>query len=210
MSDIDSSAGERQGTDLVGAYARVRAILDAAIGGANSTIGAHGAFWRNLSRDDFVAYSVYGLPLVQLRDGASSNSVKALRGQPPFGGFPFPRMPARRPPVAGEDVEFISEWIDNGCPDNPVQPRSRSGEAATLAGPNPTEAQVQVTLHPFASLLARAVLPGTLNDGLFRQRFTVVGFSADASGKQAMRKHANDLPDSHCRPNSRDASEIQA
>ena len=41
----------------------------------------------------------------------------------------------------------------------------------------------------------RAILVGLLNDGLFRERFTVNGFSADDAGKQAMRDHVRNLTD---------------
>jgi hypothetical protein len=41
----------------------------------------------------------------------------------------------------------------------------------------------------------RALLLGLMNDGLFRGRYTVNGFSADAAGKEAMRTHVRGLPD---------------
>jgi len=107
-------------------YSDVVGLLDAAIGGAN--IGAHGAFWRTLSRDDFVAYQVFGgIPLFA-RDAAGkldpsdSNLVKALEGRDPFGrdlGVPdarYPRMPARRPAMPPDDIQTIRAWISAGCP----------------------------------------------------------------------------------------------
>ena len=105
-------------------YIRVIAILDQSIGGPGINISAHGAFWRGLSRDQFVAKKVFSLPLVVVGKGAESNLVKALKGQPPFGadlptppaGANWPRMPADLPPVPDADIAFIEKWIDDGCP----------------------------------------------------------------------------------------------
>lgn len=103
---------------------KVVAILDTAIGGPNVNIAMHRAFWRGLSRDEFVAKKVLGLDLVTLGDGAGSNLVMSLRGEAPFGadledpphGARFSRMPAGRPPVPDADIDFIQQWIDDGCP----------------------------------------------------------------------------------------------
>src|SRR5262245_44903058 len=99
-------------------YERVVAILDQAIGGPGASIGAHGPFWRGLSRDAFVAQEVFSLPLVVVGDGAGSNLVKALKGETPFGSGPgatFPRMPFGFPPVPEAEIAFIQRWIDDGC-----------------------------------------------------------------------------------------------
>src|SRR5262249_6222920 len=66
-------------------FARVVQILDTAIGGPQVNIGVHGAFWRNVSRDQFVAKKVQGLDLLVVGNGAASNLVKALKGEAPFG-----------------------------------------------------------------------------------------------------------------------------
>jgi hypothetical protein len=94
-------------------------------------IGAHHNFWRDLTRDQFVAASVFGIPLFAARpdgtfDAANSNLIKALRGEPPFGadehqqqgGLLFPRMPAEHPPLAEQAIAYIYSWIERGCPDN--------------------------------------------------------------------------------------------
>jgi photosystem II stability/assembly factor-like uncharacterized protein len=106
-------------------YAGVLAILDKAIGGPDVTIGAHGAFWRGLSRDQFVARKVFGRQLVDPGKGADSNLVKALKGETPFGsdlpnppdGAIFQRMPVDLPAVSSDDISFIQQWIDDGCPE---------------------------------------------------------------------------------------------
>src|SRR4029453_15590049 len=101
-------------------FADVQAALDRAIGPAD--IGFHRAFWRVLTRDQFVAKKVYNYPLVVVGDATSSNKVRALRGHLPFGddtgtvGASMPRMPARMPAMPEADIELIEQWINQGCP----------------------------------------------------------------------------------------------
>ena len=105
-------------------FEKVQLILDQSIGGPAVNIGAHHAFWRGLTRDQFVIKPVFGLPLISLGHGADSNLIKALKGQAPFGSDlnpPTPgankrRMPAGLPPVADPDIAFIEQWINDGCP----------------------------------------------------------------------------------------------
>lgn len=304
-------------------FERVKQILDAAVGGQN--FAAHGAFWRGKSRDQLVAEVVFGQTLLVVGDGAGSNLVKALRGQAPFGqdqGTPgafFRRMPAGRPAVAAADVDFIEQWIDDGCPaqdeEGPLSVDAEAGgpvdagehvdfwrefddramfqatpetvaaintifgifplwaalatNAALLADwelaiaqPGPDHAlRLLSELHadtvrahygnpvPLLTLLdgferfgtdslpddplrpedprhnmngsvmwfiwsafadaclrrsiepelwhglARALLLGLLNDGVFRQRYPVLGFTADDAGREAMRQHVLQLAD---------------
>jgi hypothetical protein len=102
-------------------YADVQQLLDAAIGGGQ--IGAHHAFWRGLTRDEFVAKKVFGKIVVVPGQSSESNLVKALSAIVPFGddvGTPdatIARMPARMDPVAPEDIARIADWIDEGCPE---------------------------------------------------------------------------------------------
>jgi hypothetical protein len=89
----------------------------------------HGSFWRGVSRDEFVALSVFGLELVVVGDPEASNLVRSLRGLAPFGSdLPDPppdsfmrRMPAGRPPASEEDIALIEGWIRAGCPDEPTR-----------------------------------------------------------------------------------------
>jgi photosystem II stability/assembly factor-like uncharacterized protein len=116
-------------------YERVRQILDDSIGGPSASIGRHGPFWRNRTRDDFVAHAVFGLPLVTVGQGSASNLVKALRGENPFGkdigtpGASIRRMPAGRPPVPAEQIAFIERWIDEGCLEDEIVPMWRATNA---------------------------------------------------------------------------------
>lgn len=111
-------------------FERVIQILDDAIGGPDKNIRAHRAFWRGLTRDEFVAKIIFGREVVTVGQGAASNLVKALKGEAPFGSdLPTPppgaemrRMPAGLPAVADEDIAFIAQWIDDGCPEEAEPP----------------------------------------------------------------------------------------
>ena len=107
-------------------YADIVAMLDAAVG--THTVGAHGPFWRTLSRDQFGAFQAFGtIPLLATDaagnfDPDQSNLIKALQGKDPFGrdlgvpGARFPRMPARLPAMSDPDIKRIQNWISAGCP----------------------------------------------------------------------------------------------
>src|SRR5215475_11372591 len=100
-------------------FDQVVQILNAAVGGANAPVGFHGPFWRNATRDQFVAKKVFSLALITLGNGAGSNLVKALKGEAPFGAdlpnappdATFNRMPSGRTPVAPPGIAFIQKWI---------------------------------------------------------------------------------------------------
>jgi hypothetical protein len=106
-------------------YSDIKVILDAAIDGDD--IGAHGAFWRQRTRDQFVRHRVFGQLLIARNgndfDAENSALIKAIEGRSPFGldtGTPdarYNRMPSRRPPVAPDKVQIIKDWIKNGCPE---------------------------------------------------------------------------------------------
>jgi hypothetical protein len=126
-------------------FTEVKNILENAV--ASADIGAHGNFWRDKTRDQFVAMKVFGRPLfVQRADGTfdenESNLVKALQGQTPFGrdigtaGATLRRMPAGLDPVAPERVDFIRQWIRDGCPDDDqdVTPPAQLSFAADIMG----------------------------------------------------------------------------
>jgi hypothetical protein len=103
----------------------VIAILDKSIGGPDTDIGAHGPFWRGVTRDEFVDLEVFGQKLLVVGDSAHSNLVLALKGEVPFGAdldgatenAIFPRMPAGLDPVPPESIHEIEQWIDAGCPE---------------------------------------------------------------------------------------------
>ena len=104
-------------------------ILDAAVGGPGTEVGPpHHAFWRDVTRDEFVATRLLGQPILVLGDGAHSNLILSLKGEPPFGSGPdakFPRMPVGFDAVPDDSIRSIEEWINEGCPD-----RSDAAETA--------------------------------------------------------------------------------
>lgn len=105
-------------------FEKVKELLDAIVG--SRPVRTHREFWRGKTRDEFVGYIVFGeVPLLVVGDGAGSNLVKALKGEPPFGDDPgslYRRMPAGRPPATPEQIAFIERWIDEGCLEDPVPP----------------------------------------------------------------------------------------
>jgi tyrosinase len=65
--------------------------------------------------------------------GAASGLVRGLRGLPPFDGVQFPRLPWGGKPVAAADIQFIEDWIDDGCPDEAETPDSRVAQSRLMA-----------------------------------------------------------------------------
>lgn len=129
-SRAETTAAPAAAVVSVPGYARIRQILDEAVNGEN--FGAHGPFWRSLTRDQFVAKSIFGRALLQQNpdgtfDPQESNLVKALEGRAPFGkdltprpaGAIFNRMPDGFPAVPQTKIDEIRTWIGAGCPDVP-------------------------------------------------------------------------------------------
>ena len=100
-------------------------ILNTAINNQTS-IGAHGAFWRGKTLQQFITTKVFGRVLLVPGNSADSNIIKAVRGLSPFGadlnpppaGAIFNRMPDGLPAVPADAIDFIAKWIDDGCPDD--------------------------------------------------------------------------------------------
>lgn len=111
-------------------FDRVKELLDLAVQG--DSIGAHGAFWRNLNLEQFLQRRVQGRFLITLGNGAASNIILALRGQAPFGadigttGAIFRRMPAGMGPVPDDHIAFIEQWINDDCPED-IWPPEKEG-----------------------------------------------------------------------------------
>lgn len=97
----------------------IQKILDDAVKGQD--IDAHGPFWRDITRDEFVATQVFGCQIIFSENGtfvgARSPLVQILQNpiQCPV-GMSRPRMPLGFPPVPPEKVKIISDWIDAQCP----------------------------------------------------------------------------------------------
>jgi len=89
----------------------------------------HGAFWNDLSYEEFVNGNVPGVQdpntgagilILQKGRSAESTLILSLQGKgplfDPISGA-FPRMPANGPPYfSTEQIAEIADWIDRGCP----------------------------------------------------------------------------------------------
>lgn len=115
-------------------YEQVKQILDRAAEGGAADYDGQGQFWH-LPLPQLMEVEIYGVRMIAPPEapapscchseavgdaaagrGARSGLVKGLRGQPPFDGTQFPRLPWGGQVVAAEEISFISEWIDDGCP----------------------------------------------------------------------------------------------
>ena len=106
-------------------YEQVQEILDSAVN--HQSIGKHGNFWRGKTLAEFVAAKVFGRPLLLVGNSVQSNLVRALRGLAPFDGSQLPRMPVGFPPVADEQIRIVERWIDDGCPETPIEDSAAIG-----------------------------------------------------------------------------------
>jgi tyrosinase len=117
-------------------YGRVKEILTHAAGDSKADYGLphHQAPW-DLPLDKLLLASLYGVRLIApekepvrsccghqasetaaARRAARSGLIQGMRGDPPFDGSQFPRLPWGGQAVAEGDILFIARWIDDGCP----------------------------------------------------------------------------------------------
>jgi hypothetical protein len=95
---------------------KVRAILDQAVC-SEPYHDSHARFWSK-PLAEFISCKVYDQgPVILPFKGADSPLIKALRGQKPFDGSSYDRMPQGCDPVADNDIQFIEDWINGGCVD---------------------------------------------------------------------------------------------
>ncbi len=115
-------------------YQRVREILDAAASDSPVDYGGIGRFWDQ-GVEFLMEASIHGVRMIAPKTpssccghsadsqgrysrGAMSGLIRGLKGEAPFDGGQFPRLPWGGKPVAAEDIAFISEWIDDGLPED--------------------------------------------------------------------------------------------
>jgi len=113
-------------------YDRVKQILDAAAGDGTADYGALGRSFWNLPLEQLLNASLYDVRLIAPEEAAHSRCgcppeepvrsrsarsglIAGLRGEAPFDGTRFPRLPWGGSAVAERDIEFIALWIDDGC-----------------------------------------------------------------------------------------------
>jgi tyrosinase len=108
-------------------YARVKAILDEAAGSSTADYGGAGRFWAD-GAQVLEEAEIFGVRMIAEApahaccavDGARSEGsglIKGLRGEAPFDGNRFPRLPWGGSTVTPADIARIADWIDAGCPD---------------------------------------------------------------------------------------------
>lgn len=116
-------------------YEQVKDILDRAAGDGAVDYDGLGRFWH-LPLSQLLEVKVYGVRMIASpevapsgcchsdnADGESSTTrsaksglVRGLRGEAPFDGTQYPPLPWGGQAVPDEEILFISEWIDDGCP----------------------------------------------------------------------------------------------
>lgn len=101
-------------------YARVREILEAATGDGEPTHQGRHRFWT-LPLAEFMAIGTIRNVQVIANEGpdrgARSGLIQALRGQGRFTNAGFGRMPRGRDPVPEAEIQYVQDWIDEGCPE---------------------------------------------------------------------------------------------
>lgn len=114
-------------------YEQFRDLLRTAAGDSPSDYGGLGPFWE-LPLDRLLDARLYGVRLIAPEDDATSSCcshqatgpresrarrsglIQGLRGEPPFDGSRFPRLPWGGRAVTDEGIALIAGWIDDGCP----------------------------------------------------------------------------------------------
>ncbi len=115
-------------------YQRFKEILTTAAGDSSADYGRLGQFWnlpleqllnatlfdvRLIAPDEAPAHTCCGHSPADTASASRSERsalIAGLRGAAPFDGIRFPRLPWGGSQVSGEDVQFIAQWIDDGCP----------------------------------------------------------------------------------------------
>ena len=117
-------------------YARVQEILGDAAMGANPHHDGQGRFWEK-TLPEFKLLVIYGQQLIAdagADRGARSALIRALRGDAPFDGTVFNRMPFGLPPVKPQDIQFIQSWIDADLPDAEIPAAGATPTGDTTPG----------------------------------------------------------------------------
>ena len=118
-------------------YDQVKSILDGAAGHCPADYQGYGRFW-NLPLAEFLELSIYGIRMIapategaapaadcchcppdqtaQPGRGAASGLIRGLRGLFPFDRTQFPPLLWGGTRLGDADIQFIEQWIDDGCP----------------------------------------------------------------------------------------------
>jgi len=116
-------------------YSDFKTYIDKILNDNNNNINGapHGAFWDNMTEEQFLTGNVPGIPnAVRIcipGNGKGSNIVQALQGVGLFTGTPYPQMPADGPPYfTAAQIQPIIDWIDS-LPAQPTVSRARKLKA---------------------------------------------------------------------------------
>lgn len=115
-------------------YERVKEILDRGAAGSSVDYDGLRLFWH-LPLPQFMQVEIHGVRMIAPAEApapscchggtadavaesrsARSGLIRGLRGQAPFDGNQFPRLLWGGQSIPEEDIAFIAEWIDDGCP----------------------------------------------------------------------------------------------
>jgi hypothetical protein len=110
-------------------FAQLQQFIANILAQNNQTVDAasapHGAFWSNLTYDQFVNGDLFvkgeidpAVKILVVGNSAQSNIILSLHGSGPlFNPNKYGQMPADGPPFLTDDqINEIAGWIDAGCP----------------------------------------------------------------------------------------------
>ncbi len=115
-------------------YKQFQQILDRAAAGSSADYDGLGDFW-NKPLSQLLELELHGIRLIAPAEApvascchggsaesaaesrsAKSGLVRGLRGQAPFDGSQYPQLPWGGQTVPADEIVFIADWIDDGCP----------------------------------------------------------------------------------------------
>ena len=121
-------------TKQITRYERVKQILDQAAAGGAKDYDGKGLFWQ-MPLPELLEVKIYGVRMIAppqaapvascchggTADSAESRSaisglIRGLRAQTPFDGTQYPPLPWGGKTVPPDQIGFIADWIDDGCP----------------------------------------------------------------------------------------------
>ena len=174
------------------AFEDVVSLLDHAVGGSHVSVPPpHDAFWRNVTRDEFVQLVLPGGPIITPNDGAGSRLIQSLRGQGIL------KMPLFGPGLNPSEVRAIEQWIDYGCPEEPTTEENESLQK--LQTTDSTEASQSsrsisyVKIHPSIGIARLGNHPIAYFVGPerpFEKISPSGGFKADYNGQLRVKRQA--------------------
>ena len=168
-------------------YDHVSGILTKAAQDSDADYGGQGRFWEG-GADRLKNAVVFGIPMIAA-SGDGSALVRGLRGQPPFDGSRFDRLPWGGSAVAENDIAFIADWIDDGCPNDELQ-----FDAPLVGEGTRTETAPDAATLPNMAMGYRAAeAPATTTITVTEKEFGLFdgGVNAFAFGQTEVRQRAN-------------------